>query len=635
MTVNVSGEGSSMTTQAGLSNSFVNVSNSGTANVSDATLSGMETTAEWNNGQNYTSKPLFSVSSSGNLNISDSEFSDNKLTHSGSPSSGVGAQGVITLSDASLTVSNTTFSNNASQTIPGEFSSSVPTTQGSVLYATNAKSASFTDSKFLNNSAKGVNVQGGIAGFGGTYSIEGSSFEGNVADASAFEAGMASGGGASFSGNKWGSNTALNLEISGTSFKNNESKGTLSYGGALYADLAVEGSSLKISESSFEGNKSTGSMYSLAGAMYVNGGSANLENTSFNGNSASVSVADVSPYSGGGALVVVDSNLKISATKDISNVGNYFEQAGVKDDSRGGFMFLRGTSTVDFDIAEGATYTIGDGTAGQDSIASEATASSQHIINKTWAGTLTVNGSMEHFTGALNVNQGEMTMANKLGASSVSIASDAILKLSVGGEPVLTNENLAFSNSGTLVLISRGESGNIAAASGLDFGNVKAYGGTFDAQSGYFAKGGAISGTSYGKYNGMWMTCSITFRDDTSSLTIITQGDSTFDLNIRDDSVASDFFGEDLLGAWTVEGNVFEDTVVMSFVLDTDISNAKLYHQGDDGTWALLDSWFADGAVNTITGEMGNFALAVPEPSTYALIFGAFALVFVISRKRK
>ena len=260
MTVNVSGEGSSMTTQAGLSNSFVNVSNSGTANVSDATLSGMETTAEWNNGQNYTSKPLFSVSSSGNLNISDSEFSDNKLTHSGSPSSGVGAQGVITLSDASLTVSNTTFSNNASQTIPGEFSSSVPTPQGSVLYATNAKSASFTDSKFLNNSAKGVNVQGGIAGFGGTYSIEGSSFEGNVADASAFEAGMASGGGASFSGNKWGSNTALNLEISGTSFKNNESKGTLSYGGALYADLAVEGSSLKISESSFEGNKSTGSI---------------------------------------------------------------------------------------------------------------------------------------------------------------------------------------------------------------------------------------------------------------------------------------------------------------------------------------------------------------------------------------
>ena len=260
MTVNVSGEGSSMTTQAGLSNSFVNVSNSGTANVSDATLSEMETTAEWNNGQNYYSKPIFSVNSSGSLNISDSEFSDNKLTHSGSPSSGVGAQGVITLSDASLTVSNTTFSNNASQTIPGEFSSSVPTTQGSVLYATNAKSASFTDSKFLNNSAKGVNVQGGIAGFGGTYSIEGSSFEGNVADESAFEAGMASGAAASFSGNKWGSNTALNLEISGTSFKNNESKGTLSYGGALYADLAVEGSSLKISESSFEGNKSTGSI---------------------------------------------------------------------------------------------------------------------------------------------------------------------------------------------------------------------------------------------------------------------------------------------------------------------------------------------------------------------------------------
>ena len=187
-------------------------------------------------------------------------------------------------------------------------------------------------------------------------------------------------------------------------------------------------------------------------------------------------------------------------------------------------------------------------------------------------------------------------------------------------------------------MIARGsESGKIASANGLNFGDVKAYGGTFDATSGEFTSGDNME-LSYGSHSGgisSDLASSIKFYDDSSSITIISQGAISFDKNIRDDSVASDFFGEDLLGAWTVEGNVFEDTVVMSFVLDTDISNAKLYHQGDDGTWALLDSWFADGAVNTITGEMGNFALAVSEPSTYALIFGAFALVFVISRKRK
>ena len=99
---------------------------------------------------------------------------------------------------------------------------------------------------------------------------------------------------------------------------------------------------------------------------------------------------------------------------------------------------------------------------------------------------------------------------------------------------------------------------------------------------------------------------------------------------MRDDSVAVDSFGEDLLGAWTVEGNIFDDTLVMSFVLESDISYANLYHQNADGSWSVLDSWLADGALNTITSEMGNFALAIPEPSTYAFIF-----VFVISRKRK
>lgn len=437
MTVNVSGEGTTLTTQAGLSNSFVNVSNSGTANISDATLSGMETTAEWNNGQNYTSKPLFSVSSSGNLNISDSEFSDNKVTHTGSLNSGVGAQGIITLSDASISVSNTTFSNNKSENVPGEAVYSAPTTQGSVLYAANAKDANFTDVNFVNNTAKGPSVQGGaIAGFGGNYSIKGGSFEGNVSDATGFEDGEAYGAAGYFAGNSWSDpKVAMNLEVNGTSFKNNQTQGTWAYGGALYVNLGTEGSSFKISDSSFEGNKTVGAEDSLAGALYINGGSATVENTSFNGNSASVGEAGAEiSYNGGGALVVRNSNVKISATKDISNVGNYYELAGAKDDSRGGFMFLRGTSTVDFDIAEGATYTVGDGTAGQDSIASEASDASQHVINKTGAGTLTLNGSMADYKGVLNVTEGTMNVNNGLGGeANVSGAELNISKANYDG----------------------------------------------------------------------------------------------------------------------------------------------------------------------------------------------------------
>ena len=164
---------------------------------------------------------------------------------------------------------------------------------------------------------------------------------------------------------------------------------------------------------------------------------------------------------------------------------------------------------------------------------------------------------------------------------------------------------------------------------------MKAYGGTFDASSGMFTNG-YVTETNYGDM-GMATTSgagTMKFSDDTSSITVVTQGDTAFGENVRNDSVAADAFGANLLAAWNVNYES-EETVVLSFSLDADMSGVNLYYMGETGVWSKLDSWLEDGSLNTITGEVGNFALAIPEPSVYAALLGAISLAFAACRRRK
>ncbi len=666
MTVNVSGEGSVLTTQSGVSNSFINVGASAKANVSDGVFSGMQTTANWNNGEHYNSIPLISVNS-GTVELDASEFSNNTLVFNGSPNSGIGAQGVIKVSNGTLKVSNSTFSNNTSNTIPAESFGSTPNTQGSVLYAGDAKSVEISNTKFTNNTATGAGVQGGaIATFGGSYKINDSVFEGNVADNTAYSSGSVYAAAAYFSDNSWADpKTSVNVEISNTTFKKNETKGFWAYGGAVYVYSNVEGSNFKISNSNFEGNKIVGTEDAIAGALYINKGSAVVENTSFNGNSATVSEAGTGfSWNGGGALVIRNANVTISATKDITNVGNYFDNAGVKDDARGGFLFLRDTNTVNFDISENATYTIGNGAEGYDSIASENKGTAdQSVIKKTGAGTLTVNGSMEHFTGKLTVEAGFMNANNKLGASEISISSGATLGVTIKGQNSLTNDTLVLNNSGKLNLIagtrlSKGDY-TISSNSELDF-----------AQNGIVAFGGTISGnifkveeaTSIVVDSNKGTTVSdngrivITDSASTETKPLVEMAFNADNVTIEKVETVANFeeeiaqlgeFENTQAYSFSVTGLDQDagESVVLSFYvgegLETlKVDNFTVFHKGSENVWEKID---AEGAVfdgeyfSFVVSHFSSYAIAtsVPEPAEWATIFGAVALGFVMYRRRK
>lgn len=606
-TLTVNGSMSSFTGTLNVSKGTINVNNglgatktvvdSSAANISGADLSGQNYVSQGEYGSRLA---LVEARNNAQLTISDSKYSNNSAEYTLSDVNGVYGS-VISSTDSNTQIKNTVFEGNTNST----------TAQVQGIVYLSGGSMEIESSSFVGNKGNGgVNTTGAaVTTYGGNLTISGTTFDGNIANSDA-----------------------------------------MARGGALYGDNYAQtenGTIITVSDSVFSNNKAVSQSDAWGGAAQIsfakaNNGSMTFKDTVFTDNTVEATSASGNAFGGAVGSRRADVTFEVSEGKNIVNTGNLAIVDGVASDANGGFLYMYNDtsfqdegsrSTAYFNIASNASMTIGDGTSGRDSIASSDNTAS---IAKNGLGILTVNSSMEHYTGSLAVNQGEMSVTNKLGASSISISSDATLHLTVGEEPVLTNENLSFSNSGTLALIAKNSSsGKIAAASGLDFGNVKAYGGTFDASSGMFTNG-YVTETNYGDM-GMATTSgagTMKFSDDTSSITVVTQGDTAFGENVRNDSVAADVFGANLLAAWNVNYES-EETVVLSFSLDADMSGVNLYYMGETGVWSKLDSWLEDGSLNTITGEVGNFALAIPEPSVYAALLGAISLAFAACRRRK
>lgn len=358
----------------------------------------------------------------------------------------------------------------------------------------------------------------------------------------------------------------------------------------------------------------------------------------------------------------------LSAGKKINNAGNYFEVNGKKENEFGGFLYMgrleAHNGVANFNIDKNASYIIGDGRSGYDSIASS---DQSHIINKNGKGELVVNSSMEFYTGTLNVNEGNMTVNNKLGASAVRIASGASLSAKVNGNgSTFTNAALNYSNDGTLNLVA-GEtlaSGNYEVfvfenPETVYFGNVKSYGGTFDHATGTFVVNDALNITIGEtnsvnvKSNGRILAVGAGAEDTSIMMNFNSAADvtvnSVFDTSASDDGFA-EIVGavnqEDLLlaeaFAFDVENLGSGDTVSLSFFIGSgyDISQFTVYHKDAELGWELADitnleydgeylSFIVDGFSSY------GYVAAVPEPSTYATIIGAISLCLILSCRRK
>ena len=197
--------------------------------------------------------------------------------------------------------------------------------------------------------------------------------------------------------------------------------------GALYVDgrgatTAVSGSAVNLS---FTNNTSSGK----AGALALDEASLTLRDAQFSNNSAA---------GWGGAVRLWGTSasrsaLELKTTRDLTYAGNKAGQGktavsggatalGDRYEDMGGFAHLQGNSTLTLNAVSNTTLTIGEmgaaQTAGLDSI---TTSNGGNKLEISGAGTVNLNGSLEGFVGAINVNGGTVNMATGFG----SIDNDA------------------------------------------------------------------------------------------------------------------------------------------------------------------------------------------------------------------
>lgn len=336
-------------------------------------------------------------SGSSKLVVSNSKFLNNVATvSSGSIYSGI-------LTGSNVEISDSEFSGNTASV---NATSGNYWVYGGILRSAANSVVSLDNVKLDSNSAKSTHrVQGGsIQVFnGGVLNVKNSSITNNTAEAKSVARGGAI------------ENYNGTVNISDTVFENNSVSGiselessTETFGGAIY--------------------------------MSKTNSVTNLTDVSFIGNSAKKGY--------GGALCLESgSTLNLKAQKNAVFSGNYATNSnGEKVDENGGFLYIKSDSKVNFDVDGGVVLTIGNGTAGYDSIA--ATNSSNALITKAGSGEMVVNSSMVNYESNLNVNEGSMTVNGGLGANALSIASGA----SFASTGVFDIGTLAVSSNGKISL---------------------------------------------------------------------------------------------------------------------------------------------------------------------------------------
>ena len=233
-------------------------------------------------------------------------------------------------------------------------------------------------------------------------------------------------------------NHSSSLTLEGTSFLNNTASAKTVIGGAVY----TQSNTFTQNGGSYVGNKAMSSAYSSktaggasGGAVSITGGDVTFTDVVFTDNSA-VAKADgkLGGFAYGGAVyadwnttIGLDASVKFVVTKDAVYSGNTVSSDSTKkyndmygtvtlDNAAGGFLFLDRGVTSEFNVADGATLTIGSAvtTDDTDSIASsirtQGTQYAASSITKTGTGTLVINSSLEKYYGTLAVNGGELQL---------------------------------------------------------------------------------------------------------------------------------------------------------------------------------------------------------------------------------
>ena len=341
--------------------------------------------------------------------------------------------GIFNLS-STLTIANAKFTNNAG----GGYGGAIGNAAGLVT---------LTNATFTNNIC---DDGGAIVNNGGTIAITNAAFtanRGGYGGGALESSGAVTTTSATFTGNYASSGGAIET-IGGTAIIANSiftSNTAGSAGGAIHNGFC----NLTVVDTLFTSNTAS----SLGGAILNSFGTTSIISATFTNNSAgsggavsnepgtSVGIITFTDdiftsntASGNGGAIWNTGTINFVTTKNAAYTGNTAS-------SSGGFLYLNPTlsapAIANFDIAGGATLTIGAAAATDRALDSIASQYGNEIINKTGAGTLVLNANSTGYIGATNINAGALILGDT-GNSNARL-----------GGPICVNATGTLGGSGT------------------------------------------------------------------------------------------------------------------------------------------------------------------------------------------
>ncbi|MCC6415300.1 MAG: autotransporter-associated beta strand repeat-containing protein [Opitutaceae bacterium] len=348
---------------------------------------------------------------------------------------------------------------------------------------------------------------------------------------------------------------------------------------------------------------STSANYEFQGAGTGSLLPSTVNNLTINRSSGDVSLdGSGSTQTVSGALNVYSGNLAAGASRNTVNAGslnmrNAQINSGVTVNLNGDVAFdsaNNGTAIIAGNMGLGGsarTFAIADGSASTDMSISGQIGGSGGSLAKTGSGTLSLSGN-NTYSGGTTVSNGTLiaSHANALGSGNVSISGGTLHFNSVS-----VANDIAL-NSGTLT----------ASAGGF---------GTSGALSGSGTIGSSLTVSTYN-----WL---LTDNSTASQLTLAAS--STLTLSTLNLSFANNWNPSQGQSFW----NSNQSWTVVAGGTGSSITLASL---GSGSTWGTGSFALSNSGTNL---TLNWTATAVPEPSTYAAILGAVALVGVAAVRRR
>ena len=220
-----------------------------------------------------------------------------------------------------------------------------------------------------------------------------------------------------------------------------------------------------ISNNSAVGNNATDTTDTLSaeqgGGIFVKGSTLTLNDVAISGNTATADHA----LAQGGAIFVdaalndkkginLPATVNVNVSKDAAYTGNTVngltqsgDSYGSESTSAGGLLYLDRKSAANFNVADGATLTIGDANAtdaNADTIASSVVTNqaNKSTVTKTGAGTMTVNSTLDGLHSDMTVEDGTLNVAKDWTTSN---------KVTVKDGATLNTQNLTLTKGPTTV----------------------------------------------------------------------------------------------------------------------------------------------------------------------------------------